>query len=222
MTPAVRLVDLHVHSLLSDGIYLPMELVRRAEMKGYAVMALTDHVDTSNIGRVVPEIVRVAAEINRRMKDIRVIPGAEVTHAPAASIKDLVKEARGLGAKIVLVHGETLAEPVVPGTNRKALEAGVDILAHPGLISEKDFLLAKKQGVPLEVSARKGHSISNGYLVGMWRRLGGKLVINTDGHQEDDLFTEAKYFSVGMGAGLTRQEVSRILKSTLSFAQSKL
>jgi histidinol phosphatase-like PHP family hydrolase len=199
-----------------------MELVRRAQVKGYAVIAITDHVDTSNISRVVPEVVKVAAEINRQVKEIRVIPGAEVTHPPAGSIKELVKEARKMGAKLILVHGETLAEPVVPGTNRKALEAGIDILAHPGLISEEDFLFAKKQGVLLEVSARKGHSLSNGYLVNLWRRLGGKLIINTDGHHEDDLFTEVKYFNVGMGAGLTRQEVAQILKSTFSFAQSKL
>ena len=218
----MKLVDLHVHSLLSDGVYFPMELVRRAQVKGYAVIAITDHVDTSNISRVVPEVVKVAAEINRQVKEIRVIPGAEVTHPPAGSIKGLVKEARKIGAKLILVHGETLAEPVVPGTNRKALETGIDILAHPGLISEKDFLFAKKQGVLLEVSARKGHSISNGYLVSLWRRLGGKLIINTDGHHEDDLFTEVKYFNVGMGAGLTRREVAQILKFTLSFAQTKL
>lgn len=218
----MKLVDLHVHSLLSDGFYFPMELVRRAQVKGYAVIAITDHVDTSNISRVVPELIKAAAEINRQVKEIRVIPGAEITHPPAGSIKELVKEARTMGAKMILVHGETLAEPVVSGTNRKAMEAGIDILAHPGLISKADFLFAKKQGVLLEVSARKGHSISNGYLVGLWRRLGGKLIINTDGHHEDDLFTEVKYFNVGMGAGLTRQEVAQILKSTLSFAQTKM
>ena len=218
----MKLIDLHTHSLLSDGIYFPMELVRRAQVKGYAVIAVTDHVDTSNLSRVVPEIVKAAREINRQTTDIRVIPGAEVTHPPVGSIKGLVKEARKMGAKLILVHGETLAEPVVPGTNRKALEAGIDILAHPGLISEEDFFFAKKQGVLLEVSARKGHSISNGYLVGLWRRLGGKLVINTDGHHENDLFTETKYFNVGLGAGLTRREVVQILKFTLSFAQTKL
>ena len=32
---------------------------------------------------------------------------------------------RELGAKIVVVHGETVAEPVEPGNNRAAIEAGV-------------------------------------------------------------------------------------------------
>ena len=218
----MKLVDLHTHSLLSDGVYFPMELARRAQVKGYAVIAITDHVDTSNLSRVVPEVVKAAAESNRQVKEIRVIPGAEITHPPVGSIKGLVKEARRLGAKMVLVHGESLAEPVTPGTNRKALEAGIDILAHPGLISEEDFLFAKKQGVRLEVSARKGHCLANGYLVGLWRRLGGQLVIDTDSHQENDFFTETKYFNVGMGAGLTRPEVAQILKSTLAFAQTKL
>jgi len=47
-------------------------------------------------------------------------------------------------------------------------------------------------------------------------------VINTDGHTEDDLFTPERYFKVGRGAGLSPQEVTDILKKTLSFAQSKL
>ena len=50
-------------------------------------------------------------------------------------IAPLSCRARALGAQIVLVHGETIVEPVPPGTNHQAIEAGVDILAHPGLIS---------------------------------------------------------------------------------------
>jgi len=217
----MKMIDLHTHSLLSDGIYLPMELVRRAFVRGYVIFAITDHVDTSNISRVVPEVVKVASEINRQKNGIKVISGAEVTHAPAGSMKELVKEARRLGAKLVVVHGETVAEPVVSGTNRIGLESGIDILAHPGLISEEDFRFAKKAGVRLEISAREGHCLTNGHLVQLWRKFGGNLVINTDGHQEEDLFTEERYFGVGMGAGLTREEVAEINKNTLVFARTK-
>ena len=41
--------DLHTHSLLSDGELLPSELARRYEEKGYKAIAITDHVDFSNI-----------------------------------------------------------------------------------------------------------------------------------------------------------------------------
>ena len=48
------MVDLHTHSLLSDGQLLPSELVRRAEVRGYEAIAITDHVDFSNIDLVNP------------------------------------------------------------------------------------------------------------------------------------------------------------------------
>ena len=37
--------DFHTHTFLSDGVLSPMELIRRAHDKGYAAIAITDHVD---------------------------------------------------------------------------------------------------------------------------------------------------------------------------------
>ena len=151
------MIDLHTHSLFSDGVLLPSELVRRAYDKGYKALAITDHVDSSNFDFVIP---RVAAAINDISKyaDMVLIPGAEITHVPPELIAGLVAKARELGAKIVVVHGETVVEPVIRGTNRAAIEAGADILAHPGLISKEDAEAAKQKGVVLELTARKGHS----------------------------------------------------------------
>ena len=84
----------------------------------------------------------------------------------------MVKRARELGAFIVLVHGETITEPVLPGTNRAAIEAGADILVHPGLITEADARLAKRNGVRLEVSGRKGHAYANGYVAKLQKSWG--------------------------------------------------
>ena len=154
------MIDLHTHTLFSDGELLPSELVRRAEVKGYTAIALTDHVDSSNIDFVLPRIVKVCKVLNRFWK-IRAIPGVEITHAPVQEIKGLVKFARKNGAKIVIVHGETISEPVIPGTNRAAIEAGCDILAHPGLITKSDVELAKKRNVYLEITTRKNHSRTN-------------------------------------------------------------
>ena len=60
------------------------------------------------------------------------------------------------GAELVVVHGETPAEPVRPGTNRAALEAGVDILAHPGFLTQAEAELAREKGVCLEITSRAG------------------------------------------------------------------
>ena len=37
------LYDFHAHSFFSDGELLPMELIRRAVVKGYTALAITDH-----------------------------------------------------------------------------------------------------------------------------------------------------------------------------------
>ena len=62
------MIDFHTHTLFSDGILVPSELVRRAEVMGYRAIGLTDHVDSSNLEFVVPRIVRVAQELNKNQK----------------------------------------------------------------------------------------------------------------------------------------------------------
>src|SRR3990170_4251598 len=152
------MIDLHTHSLFSDGELLPAELIRRAAVIGYKAIAITDHIDQSNIDIVIPKVVKIIKALREHIS-ITVIAGAEITHVPPTLIPAIVKEARSLGAKIIVVHGETIAEPVAQGTNRAAIEAGADILAHPGIISTEDLLFGKKKGVTLEITSRKGHSL---------------------------------------------------------------
>lgn len=206
-------IDLHTHSLLSDGELLPFELVRRAEAKGLRAIAITDHVDSSNIDFVVPRIVLAVGKL-RRQVNIDVVAGAEITHAPPALIAELVAEARGLGAELVLVHGETIVEPVTPGTNHAAIEAGCDILTHPGLIAEDDVALAAARGVALEITARKGHSLTNGHVAALAARHGATLVVNTDAHAPSDLIDREAAMKVLLGAGVHPGGVDRVLAAS--------
>lgn len=206
-------IDLHTHSLLSDGELLPFELVRRAEAKGLRAIAITDHVDSSNIDFVVPRIVLAVGKL-RRQVNIDVVAGAEITHAPPALIAELVAEARGLGAELVLVHGETIVEPVTPGTNHAAIEAGCDILTHPGLIAEDDVALAAARGVALEITARKGHSLTNGHVAALAAKHGATLVVNTDAHAPSDLMDREAAMKVLLGAGVHPGGVDRVLAAS--------
>jgi len=210
------MIDLHTHTLFSDGELLPSELVRRAETIGYEAVALTDHADSSNLDWVVPRLAQVCRDLNLRWK-IRAIPGIELTHVPPEMIALLAAKARSLGALIVLVHGETLVEPVPPGTNRKAIEAGVDILAHPGLITEEETGLAREKNVVLEISARKGHSLSNGHVARTALKFGTALVLNTDTHSPDDLTSRERASRVALGAGLAMDEFERMQQNARRF-----
>ena len=194
------MIDLHTHTLLSDGELLPSELVRRAQVKGYTAIALTDHVDSSNIDFVLPRIVKVSKVLNKDW-DIFVMPGVEITHAPLREIPSLVKFARKNGAQIVVVHGETVMEPVIPGTNRCAIEAGCDILSHPGNIKKADVTLAAEKGVALEITTRKSHSSTNGHVYNLARQSKAKMVLNTDSHSPDNLISdeEAGEFLTALG-----------------------
>lgn len=177
--------DFHVHSILSDGELLPAELAQRYKAKGYKAIAISDHVDMSNIKIVVPSIV----EFCRNFSDpkITVIPAIELTHILLNQFATLIKYARSHGIKLVIAHGETLVEPVIPGTNKKALQSDIDILAHPGLISEIDAKLAAKRGIYLELTSRKGHSISNGHVAKIATQAKAKMVFNTDCHSPDNI-----------------------------------
>ncbi len=200
------MIDLHTHTLFSDGELLPAELVRRAAAMGHRGIALTDHVDSSNLEFVLPRLLQAARDLNRHHQ-VRVLAGVEFTHLPPAMFAELVPRARELGAQIIVAHGETLAEPVQPGTNRAALEAGVDILAHPGLISAEEAELAAERGILLEISARKGHCLANGLVAQRALAAGAGLVINTDSHAPGDLIDQEKARRVGLGAGLTPPQV---------------
>ena len=140
------MIDLHTHTLFSDGELIPAELTRRAAVLGYRAIAMTDHGDLSNLDLIIPRVVRVCDDLSKQW-EIKVVPGIELTHVPPAQFKEATVEARKLGAVIVNAHGETIVEPVAEGTNRAALEADVDVLSHPGLISDEDTALATEKGI---------------------------------------------------------------------------
>jgi len=204
------MIDLHTHSLFSDGELLPSELVRRLEDMGYSSAAITDHIDSSNLDFVIPRLVTVARDLNRS-QSVKVIPGAELTHVPPGMIEPLAKKARELGAEIVLVHGETIVEPVPTGTNKAAILAGVDILAHPGLISSEDVQLAAEKGVYLEISSRHGHSFTNGHVARLAKDYGARLVLNSDAHSPQDLMTHQFARMVALGTGLGENAFEEML-----------
>jgi len=177
--------------------------------KGYLAIAITDHADYSNIKQITKAIVEFC---KRWPKDsaIKVLPGVELTHLPPEQFKPLAALARKEGLKIIIAHGETCVEPVAKNTNRLALMADIDILAHPGLISNEDAKLAKDRGVFLEITSRRGHSQTNAHVIKMARQFGAKLILNNDSHTPEDIISPAELIKVGLDCGLTAIEIDKI------------
>ena len=196
------MIDLHTHSILSDGELLPSELARRAFVLGYKIIGISDHADSSNLETVISSLLGLKKR-TAYYENIIIVPGVEITHVPRHLIGEVIAEARKLGALYVVVHGETLAEPVEEGTNHEAILGGADILAHPGLITEEDAVLARERGVLLEITARKGHSLSNGHVAKLALKVGAAMIYDTDSHSPGDLTPEEKARKIVVGAGLS-------------------
>jgi putative hydrolase len=101
---------------------------------------------------------------------------------------------------------------VEPGTNLAALRSrDVDVLAHPGLLTVEEAELAAANGIFLELSARKGHSLTNGHVWRLGSEQGARFVLDSDAHEPDDLLSESFAQAVALGAGLPAAEVAVVL-----------
>lgn len=204
--------DFHTHSFLSDGESSPIELTRFAFAYGYECIAITDHASYSNIEFLV-QAIKKDCEFAEKYWNIKAIPGVELTNVPAGGIKDLARLAKDLGARIVVVHGETLVEEVEQGTNLKALESEyVDMLAHPGQLTLKEAELAVKNDIYLEITARAGHSLTNGTVAKIGKQAGVDFLANSDAHSYKDLYRQGFQEKVLKGSGLEDGEVKGIIR----------
>jgi histidinol phosphatase-like PHP family hydrolase len=228
--------DFHTHTVFSDGGMIPAGLMQRAMVRGCLGLAITDHVDSSNLEWVFENLLKFVEELGQEWQagivpggdgttaplntldsdtlaknwHLPLIPGVELTSVPPRKIEALAQKARSLGAKWIVVHGQTIMEPVAPGTNRAAIEARVDLLSHPGLITPKDAARAAELGVHLEISTHKGHGMANGWVAQRARESGAKLLLNTDCHVSADILDAKQRRAIAFGAGLTAEEVDRI------------
>ena len=214
--------DFHTHTFLSDGVLSPIELIRRAIHAGYVTIAVTDHVGAGNLEQVLKTLITDCAVASKRW-DILALPGVEITHTPIEDINNLAHEAKKMGAKIVNVHGETLVEPVVSGTNMAAARSEyVDILAHPGLITLEEAKIASSNGIFLELSARKGHSLANGHVAKIANDSGALTILDSDAHGPEDLLTVEHATNVALGAGIEPENVSTLLSNNPAVLLSNL
>ncbi len=206
-------IEFHSHSFLSDGVLLPSEMLRRVTMLDFEALAITDHADASNMGAIIESLQRVLREQSTDFAT-KLVVGVELTHVAPGSIAKLARQAKTWGAEIVVVHGETIVEPVAPGTDRAAVECpDVDILAHPGFLTLAEARIAAARGCYIEITTRKGHSLTNGHVAQTCLQAGALMVVNSDSHEPDDFPTLAFAQRVAAGAGLDAAQAHAVTVS---------
>lgn len=204
------LYDLHTHTTLTDGEMIPIELVRRMAVLGYSAVAITDHADSTNLDFLIESVNRLKTPAEQY--NVRLLCGVELTHIPPSLIPGSARDAKKAGADIVIVHGESPVEPVAPGTNHAACTCSdVNVLAHPGFITNRDAHEAHDRGIALEITSRGGHNRANGHVAAVARNTGCVMVVNSDAHAPHDLLHKRAKFDVARGAGLKKEECARIM-----------
>jgi len=186
-----------------------------AEALDHRALALTDHLSMEDPKPLLDRLHREA----RAWEGSRFLPivGVELTKIPARRIAEAARAARRAGAEIVIVHGESIVEHVPVGTNHAAIDsAEVDVLAHPGLIEPRDAALAHAHSVALEISGRRGHSLSNGHVVREALVAGADLVVDSDAHTPSQLIPISLARKIALGAGVPEAALARVLVRTPS------
>ena len=212
--------DLHTHTTLSDGELIPAELIRRAAALGYQTLAISDHVDWATIDTVISSLIKMRNA--SKEYGITMLAGVELTHTLPADIEPMAQYAKEKGANIVVVHGETPVEPVIPGTNAAACSCPyVDILAHPGFITHTEARSAKHHDIWLELTGRGGHNRTNGHVARIAEDTGATLVVNSDAHAPHDLMDEKTREIVALGSGISHSSAKNILTRDLSKFQKR-
>lgn len=206
--------DFHSHTFLSDGELSPIELIRRAAVAGYATLAITDHAGVGDLQRILHTLRADRDAVRDAWPEIEVFIGVELTHLPPEVIPSAAYKAREWGAEIVNVHGETPVEPTAPGTNAAAVRCElVDLLVHPGLITEEDAAAAKEHDIFLELTYGRGHSLTNGHVARTALAVGAKLLVNSDAHIPPGLLNTEMRWRIARGAGLDNTQARDVLEA---------
>jgi putative hydrolase len=186
---------------------------REGERLDHRALALTDHIGLEEPGPLLDRLREEAGGCGSSA--FQAIVGVELTLVPPERIAEAARRARRAGAEIVIVHGETAVEHVAPGTNHAAIESGeVDVLAHPGLIDERDVELARAHSVVLEISGSSRHSICNGHVVRSALAAGTRLVVDSDAHAVDQLLPLERARMIARGAGVPETQLDAVLFDT--------
>ncbi|MFC1938789.1 DNA polymerase/3'-5' exonuclease PolX [Chloroflexota bacterium] len=197
--------DLHVHTDWSDGHDSIEAMAQAAKARGYKYLGISDHSAGRGIAHGLDaarlkQQIQAIRELNREVSGIHLFTGMEVDIRADGSLDMPDELLRELDIVTVAVHsGMNQAEVQMTERIIRALEnPNVDILAHPtcrllparepvAVDMEAIFQAAARTGTALEINAMPSRLDLKDVHTYRARKLGVKLIINTDAHSVEHL-----------------------------------
>ena len=197
--------DLQMHTKYSDGVNTIEQMAGAAMKMGYEYIAVTDHSKSEHIAHGMDEkrlakYIKEVDKINKRLKGIRILKGAEVDILKDGSLDYSDKYLKKLDIVLAAVHSRfKSSEKEMTKRILKALENRyVKILAHPtgrvinkrkaySVNLSKIFEACKANNIWPEINAFPARLDLNDVNARDAIEKGLKLTINTDSHSSDHL-----------------------------------
>jgi len=194
-----------MHSRHSDGKATIAQMAKAAKAMGYEYILMTDHSQSLKVanGMTVEEVEEALdeiVEVNRKMKDFRVLSGAEVDILPDGSLDYPDKVLEKFDVVLASIHSR-LDDPVEKMTPRliRAIENPyVRMIGHPtgrrfgyreasAIDMEKVMKAAAKHRTALEINAHYERLDLNDIHARMAVEHGVMLSLGTDAHSMEGL-----------------------------------
>lgn len=190
--------DLHMHSQWSDGRYTIEEMTKACQQRGYQYLAICDHSKSLQVanGLSVERLKRQAEEIDRlnQKLEITVLKGIEVdVLEDGLDYDNQVLEELDLVVASIHRKYNNSSTTIMERIFRALENPYVDILGHPtgrlvlkrlpyGVEMERLIKKAVETNTILEINSAPKRLDLNAEHAKLAKRLGAKVVINTDAH----------------------------------------
>ena len=221
--------DLHVHSNWSDGSDRIEDLAIEAKKLGYEYAAITDHSQSLKVAGGLSELevlkkLEEIKKVNKKIKGIRVLSGAEVDILKDGSLDykdDILKR---FDIVIAAIHSgfkepkEKLTDRILRAMDNKH----VNIISHPTgrlmgvrgpyeIDFESIFRAARGAGVAFEINSYPERLDLDDVNARAAGEAGVRLVIGTDSHMAEQLKFMALGVSVARRAWLEKADILNTL-----------
>lgn len=201
--------DLHCHSNWNGGDNSIEDIVKAAQERGYDYIGIADHtkflriengLDEKQLEKRNKEIDNLNLKLKKSNLKFRILKGCEANIMPNGSIDIKDKALESLDYVIAGIHSSfKMSKEKMTQRMIKAMQnPNVDIISHPTgrLLKEREqydidldkiIKTAKETGTILEINSYPKRLDLNDQNIRKAKKLGVKMVINTDAHHKDQL-----------------------------------